>query len=56
MECMIILISFEIKVLMFFWKEKRNFYIIPAGITCSKWTIEVEEQGMKYVQSQKERF
>ena len=40
---------------MFFWKEKQNFYIIPAGITCSKSTIEVLEQGMKHVQSQEER-
>ena len=29
--------------------------MIPAGITCSKSTIEVLEQGMKYVQSQEER-
>ena len=40
---------------MFFWKEKQNFYIIPAGITCSKSKIEVLEQSMKYVQSHKER-
>ena len=40
---------------MFFWKEKQNFYIVPADITCSKSTIEVLEQGIKYVQSQEER-
>ena len=40
---------------MIFWKEKQNFYIIPAGITCSKSTIELLEQSMKYVQSQEER-
>ena len=40
---------------MFFWKEKQNFYIIPAGIICSKSKIEVLEQSMKYVQSHKER-
>ena len=40
---------------MFFWKEKQNFCIIPAGITCSKSTTEVLEQGIKYVQSQQER-
>ena len=40
---------------MFFWKEKQNFYIIPAGITSSKSTIEALEQGMKYIQSQEER-
>ena len=56
-ECVIFLISFEIKVrtcyFMFFWKEKQSFYIIPAAITCSKLTIKVPEQGMKYVQSKK---
>ena len=36
---------------MFFWKEKQNFYAIPAGIACSKSTADVVEQGMKYVQS-----
>ena len=41
---------------MFFWKEKRNFCVIPAGITFSKSTIEVLEQGMKYVQSLEERL
>ena len=40
---------------MFFWKEKQNFYIVPADITCSKSTIEVLEQGITYVQSQEER-
>ena len=40
---------------MFFWKEKENFYIIPAGTTCSKSKIEVLEQIMKYVQSEEER-
>ena len=40
---------------MFFWKETQNFYIIPADTTCPKSTIEVLEQGMKYVQSQEER-
>ena len=34
---------------MFFWEQKQNFYVIPAGITCSNSTIEVLEQGMKYV-------
>ena len=42
-------------VYMFFWKERQNFCIIPAGVTCSKSTIEVLERGMKYVQSQEER-
>ena len=37
---------------IFLWKEKQNFCIIPAGITCSKSTIEVLEQRIKYVQSQ----
>ena len=36
---------------MFFRKEKQNFCIIPAGITCSKSTLEVLEQGKKYVES-----
>ena len=40
---------------MFFWKEKQNFCLISDGITCSKSTIEVLEQGMKYVQIQEER-
>ena len=40
---------------MFFWKEKQKFCIIPPGITGSTATIEVLEQGMKYVQSQEER-
>ena len=40
---------------MFFWKEKQNFYLNPVGITCSKSTIEVLEEGMKYIQSQEER-
>ena len=40
---------------MLFWKEKRNFSIISTGITGSNSTIEVLEQGMKYVQSQEER-
>ena len=40
---------------MFFRKEKQNVCIIPTGITCSKSTIEVLEQVMKYVQSQDER-
>ena len=40
---------------MFFWKEKQNFYLIPAGVTCPKSAIEVLEQGMKYVLSQEER-
>ena len=40
---------------MFFWKEKQNFYIIPAGTTCSKSKIEVLEQIMKYVQSEEEK-
>ena len=39
---------------MFIWKEKQNFYMIPAGITCSKSTTEILDQGMKYVQSQEE--
>ena len=34
---------------MFFWKEKHKFYMIPAGITCSKSIIELLKQGMKYV-------
>ena len=37
---------------MFFWKEKQNFYLIPAGVTCPKSATEVLEQGMKYVLSQ----
>ena len=37
---------------MFFRKEKQNFYIISAGISSSKSTIEALEQGIKYVQSQ----
>ena len=41
---------------MFFWKEKRNFYMIPAGITCFKSKIEALEQDMKYVQSQEGRL
>ena len=36
---------------MFFWKEKQNFCIIPACITCPKPTTEILEQGLKYVQS-----
>ena len=40
---------------MFFWKEKENFCITPAGITCSNSTKDVLQQGMKYVQSQEER-
>ena len=36
---------------IFFLKEKRNFCKIPAGITCSKSTIEVLEQSAKYVHS-----
>ena len=39
---------------MFVWKQKQNFFIIPHGITCSKSTIEILEQGIKYVQSQEE--
>ena len=31
------------------------FCVIPAGITSSKLTMEVLEQGMQYVQSQEER-
>ena len=38
-----------------FWEEKQNICIIPAGIICSKSTIKVLQQGMKYVQSQEER-
>ena len=34
---------------------KKNFCIIPADIACSKSTIELLEQGMKYVQSEEER-
>ena len=37
---------------MFFWKEKQNFCIIPAYITCFKPTIEELEQNVKYIQSQ----
>ena len=33
------------------FKESQSFRVIPAGITCSKSTIEVLEQGMKYAQS-----
>ena len=40
---------------MFFLKEKQNFCVIPAGITCSKSAIEVLEQGKKCVPSQEER-
>ena len=40
---------------IFFWKEKQNFYIIHGYITCSKSTIEILEQGLKYVQSYQER-
>ena len=35
-----------------FWKLKQNFCISPASITCSKSTIEVLEQVIKYVQIQ----
>ena len=34
---------------MFLWEQEQNFYVIPAGITCSNSTIEVLEQGIKYV-------
>ena len=27
----------------------KKFFTIPAGITCSKSTIETIEQGVKYV-------
>ena len=56
-ERVIFLISFEIKVRTCSCekKEKQNFYIIPTDITCSNSTIKVIEQGMKYVQSKKER-
>ena len=48
---MISLISIEIKVrtCSFGKKNKTSSYMISAGITCSKSTIEVLEQGMKYV-------
>ena len=39
---------------MFFWK-KKNWYIIPADSSCSKSTIEVLGQGIKYVQTQQDR-
>ena len=29
--------------------------MIPTGITCLKSTIEILEQGMKYIQRQEER-
>ena len=32
---------------MFLWKEKQNFCIIPACITCSKSTTEIVEQCSK---------
>ena len=56
-ERVIFLISFEIKVHTYSCgkKEKQNFCIISADITCSKSTIKVLEQGMKYVQSKAER-
>ena len=47
-------IPFEIKVRTCYF-EKKNFCIIPADIACSKSTIELLEQGMKYVQSEEER-
>ena len=53
-ECVIFQIPFEIKVCTCYF-EKKNFCIIPAGIACSKSTIELVEQGMKYVQSEEER-
>ena len=40
---------------IFLLERKTNFCIILARITCSKSTIQVLEQGMKYVQSQEER-
>ena len=48
---MIFLISIEIKVRIcsFGKKNKTSSYMISADITCSKSTIEVLEQGMKYV-------
>ena len=50
------LIYFEVKVrTCCCGKKKHNFCIIPAGVTCSKSTIEVLEQSMKYVQNQEER-
>ena len=39
----------------FFWEEKQNICIIPAGIIRSNSTIKVLQQGMKYVQSQEGR-
>ena len=48
-------VSWDQDVHMSFWKEKQNFYIIPAGITCSKSTVKVLEQGMKCVQIKEER-
>ena len=48
---MTFLISIEIKVRIcsFGKKNKTSSYMISADITCSKSTIEVLEQGMKYV-------
>ena len=48
---MIFLISIEIKVRIcsFGKKNKTSSNMISADITCSKSTIEVLEQGMKYV-------
>ena len=37
------------------FKKNENFCLIPAGITCSKWTIKVIKRGVPYVQSQQER-
>ena len=34
---------------------QHMFVIIQSAITCSKWTIETLEQGVKYVQSQQWR-
>ena len=27
----------------------KKIFTIPASITCSEWTIETKEQGVKYV-------
>ena len=40
---------------MLFWKEKQNFIIILACISCSKSIIKMLQQGLKYVQSSHKR-
>ena len=48
-ECKIFSISFEIKVRTVLLERKTIHLFNPS------WHLEVQEQGMKYVQSQKER-